>query len=509
MTEYINKDFYKQIPANERHFIKLSQEAAYAAVKELETANIPYSATVSEYRSIVTVNKADSSRAEEIAKKYASERSDRGTVIGNTEYKYIRDKKYIDTDADTARKIAALLSGNANNKFSGIIRGEKATITVSGDKNAAAVRAMVDNIKNLDLLEALRERGFERTADTNGFVNIRNIQTGETCGFNNMAAVRDMFDDTENEFFYPLSYRIAYREHPTNGDYFYYIQKYSSADRSSAKVFRDENNKPAIFKGIDEALSYTADNGIEITNIDEEIANWREVDREREDNSIIEENRKLIENFPVSGDDYADLISYDPSNDTFSWLYFNPDGNEGEGEFIDKTITKENIFAAYSVRIAAEGQQQGRNDFIAYLNENCKENVIELHSGYFADYADDYINYASKDFSCYFGISENSKAVMSVDNFISLLEANCDEVTRDKQQREQPQELTAESSRVELDGYMGAWNVIENAEIDGKELFMLENDYYGDSAAYIVADKTLTLLMTMFGEILRNMKTLL
>lgn len=168
MTEYINKDFYKQIPANERHFIKLPQEAAYAVVKELEAADIPYSATVSEYRSIVTVNKADSSRAEEIAKKYASERSDRGTVIGNTEYKYIRDKKYIDTDADTARKIAALLSGNANNKFSGIIRGEKATITVSGDKNAAAVRAMVDNIKNLDLLEALRERGFERTADTNG-----------------------------------------------------------------------------------------------------------------------------------------------------------------------------------------------------------------------------------------------------------------------------------------------------------------------------------------------------
>ena len=489
MTEYINKEFYQQIPANERHFIKLPQEAAYAAVKELEAANIPHSATISEYRSIVTVNKADSSRAEEIAKKYASERSDRGTIIGNTEYKYIRDKKYIDTDADTARKIAALPSGNANSKFSGIIRGEKATITVSGDKNAAAVRAMVDNIKNLDLLEALRERGFERTADTNGFVNIRNIQTGETCGFNSMSAVRDMSDDPENEFFYPLSNRIAYREHPTNGDYFYYIQKYSSADRSSAKVFRDENNKPAIFKSIDEALSYTADNGIEITNIDEEIANWREVDREREDNSIIEENRKLIENFPISGGDYIDLISYDPNNDTFSWVYFNPDGDDGNGEFIDKIITKEDIFAAYSVRIAAENEQQGRNDFIAYLNENCKENVIELHSGYFAEYADDYINYASRNYNYFFGISENSKAVMSVDNFISLLEENCDEVTKDKQQREQPQELTAESFRVELDGYMGAWNVIENAEIDGRELFMLENDYYGDSAAYIIADK--------------------
>lgn len=490
MTEYINKEFYQQIPANERYFIKLTQEAAYAAVKELEAANIPHSATISEYRSIVTVNKADSATAEKIAENAAKAFPPSArTILGNTEFKYIRDKKYIDTDADTARKIAALLSGNTNNKFSGIIRGEKATITVSGEKNAAAVRAMVENFKNLDLLEALRERGYERTADTNGFVNIRNIQTGETCGFNGMAAVRDMFDNPENEFFYPLSYRIAYRENPANGDYYYYVQKYNSADKSSAKAYRDENNKPAIFKSIDEALSYTAKNGIKITNIDEEIANWREVDREREDNSIIEENRKLIENFPIIRDCYIDLISYNSNTDTFSWVYFNPDGDNGSGKFVDKTVTKEDIFAAYSLRISAENEEQGRNCFIAYLNENCKEDVIPIHSGYFADYADDYINYSSRNFDYYFGISENAAPIMSVDNFISSLETNCEEVKKDKEQREQPQEITASSFRVELDGYSGAWNVIENAEIDGRELFMLENDYYGDSVAYIVADK--------------------
>ncbi len=489
MTEYINKDFYKQIPANERHFIKLSQEAAYAAVKELEAANIPHSATISEYRSVVTVNRVDSVNAERIAEKAAKEFPNVKKVFGNTEYKAIRDRKYIDTDADTARKIAALLSGNTNNRFSGIIRGEKATITVSGEKNAAAVRAMVENLKNMDLLEALRERGYERTADTNGFVNIRNMQTGEVCGFNGMAAVRDMFDNPENEFFYPLSHRIAYREHPTNGDYYYYIQKYNSADKSSAKVYRDENNKPALFKSVDEVLSYTADNGIEITNIDEEIANWREVDREREDNSIIEENRKLIENFPISNGAYIDLISYNPNTDTFSWTYYNPDGDNGSGAFVDKTITKDDIFAAYSVRVDAENEEQGRNAFIAYLNEKCKEDVIEIYSGYFAEYAGDYINYASKNYAYFFGIAENSTATSSMDNFITHLELNCEEVIKDKESKEQPQEITERSFRVELDGYSGAWNVIENAEIDGRELFMLENDYYGDSVAYIVADK--------------------
>ena len=110
MTEYINKEFYQQIPANERHFIKLPQETAYAVVKELEAANIPHSATISEYRSIVTVNKADSVTAEKIAENAAKAfPASARTILGNTEYKYIRDKKYIDTDADTARKIAARL----------------------------------------------------------------------------------------------------------------------------------------------------------------------------------------------------------------------------------------------------------------------------------------------------------------------------------------------------------------------------------------------------------------
>ena len=108
------------------------------------------------------------------------------------------------------------------------------------------------------------------------------------------------------------------------------------------------------------------------------------------------------------------------------------------------------------------------------MNENCKEDVIPIHSGYFADYADDYINYSPRNFDYYFGISENAAPIMSVDNFISSLETNCEEVKKDKEQREQPQEITASSFRVELDGYSGAWNVIENAEIDGRELFMLD-----------------------------------
>ncbi|MCM1524784.1 MAG: DUF3849 domain-containing protein [Ruminococcus sp.] len=436
MTEYINKDYYRQIPANERHFIKLSPEAAYAAVKELEAANIPYSATVSEYRSIVTVNSSDSERAEEIAGNAEKSFPKINNIIGNTDYKYIRDKKYIDADAETARKIADILSGNPSNKFSGIIRGNRATITVSGEKNAAAVRSMIDNLKNMDILEALRQRGFERAADASGFVNIRNLQTGEVCGFNSMSAVRDMLNDPENEFFNPLHSRIAYREHPTNGEYFYYVQKYSPEKNIPAKIHRDGENKPVIFSRIDEALSYVKANSIEITNIDEEISNWREVEREREDRAIFEENTKLMERFPKRDGEYIDILSYNKYTDAFSWVYFNPDGDNGNGEFIDKTITQEDIFAAYSERLAAENEERGRSAFIAYINEHCKENVIEIHSGYFADYANDYINFASKNYEHYFGISENSKDISALDGFISHLENGCEAVVIDREKTE-------------------------------------------------------------------------
>lgn len=451
MNEYINKDIYNQIPASERHFIKLSQEAAYAAVKMLEEAHIAHSATISEYRSVITVYKADSENAEQIAEKAAKAYPTKRSVIGNIEYKYIRDKKYIDTDAETAMKIAAILSGNASNRFSGIIKGEKATITVSGEKNAAAVRAMVDNIKNLDLLEALRAQGFERVADTNGFVNIRNIQTGDVCGFSSMAAVREMFYSPENDFFHPMTHRIAYREHPQTGEYYYYILKYNPADRNTAYVLRDEENKPYLFQSVDEAISFVQNGGIKITNIDEEIANWRELEREREDNAIFESNKKLIEQFPERNGDYIDLVRYNKDSDTFSWIYFNPDGDNGNGEFIDKTITKDDIFAAYSERISAETEEQGRSNFIAYLNQNCRENVIDIHSGYFADYADDYINYASRNFSYYFGISENSTAVSIVDDFVNILELNTEEVVKDKEAHAEPQEITPNSTQVELE----------------------------------------------------------
>ncbi len=443
MTEYINKDYYSQIPTNERHYIRLSQAAAYAAAKKLNAENIPYSATISEYRSIITVNSADSERAEMIAREISENEQRMRVIIGNTEYKNIRDKKYIETDAETARKIADILSGSINNRFSGIINGNKATITVSGEKNAAAVRNMIDNIKNMDLLEELHKAGYERVADSNGFVNIRRNATGEVCGFTDLNAVRDMFVNPDNDFFHPLSYRIGCRQREK--EHFYFIMQYNPADRRSAAVYYDsETNKPPTFGSISEALSYTQSKEIPLANIDEEIENWKELDRERQEKTRVSENMKLIGKFPFDGETYIDLVSYNKDTNSFSWVYFNPDGDNGSGEFVEKYITGDDVFAAYSARTAAENEEQGRNAFISYLNEFSRESVIEINSPEFSAYAEDYINHDIKGYSAFYGIYENSNAAANVDSFISFMEEKCIDVQLDKQRS--TEEISLESN---------------------------------------------------------------
>ncbi|MGN0551988.1 MAG: hypothetical protein ACI4I1_01310, partial [Oscillospiraceae bacterium] len=182
MTEYINKEFYKEIPPQERYYINLNANSINAVMDRLNAEGILFSATLSNYKNVVTVHKADSERAAAIVSEAAPRRNTDSRIIGNTDYRSISDKRYIKMDTDTALKVAAVLSGDNSSRFSGRIIGDNATITVSGDKNAANVRRMADNIKNSDLLTILDEAGFERVNLNNGFVNFRNSITGAVEG---------------------------------------------------------------------------------------------------------------------------------------------------------------------------------------------------------------------------------------------------------------------------------------------------------------------------------------
>lgn len=265
MTEYVNKEYYNRIKGN-CAYIDLSPGNIHQVMDRLNAEGIMFSATYGGYRNTVTVSKADAQRAYAIAAEYKTQQQKRQRIIGNTEYANIRDRIFINTDPQTALQLANLLSGDTSIRFSGRILENSATITVSGRKNAEMVNRMIENIHNADLINELYKAGFERLADTNGFVNIRNNKTGETVGFRDMGMVRAMFHDESSEFFHPSAYRV---DSIPEEDMPYYISEIDSTSSDERNVYADENVTVPVFESAENAEQYAQEKGIDLSGFEE------------------------------------------------------------------------------------------------------------------------------------------------------------------------------------------------------------------------------------------------
>lgn len=479
MPEYINKDYYKKLAPNERSFINLTAQNIKAVMDRLEAEHIMFSATVG-YKNTITVSNADREKVLDVMKSLPQQ-NDNMRIIGNTAYKDLppADRRYINTDAETALQVANILSGDGKMKFSGRLNGSNATLTVVGDNNAAFVRRIIDNIQNMDLVNELREKGYERTADTNGFVNIRNMQTGETAGFESLKEARNMFLDPDNEFFHPTEmcieentfFRIVSDE--PNMDY--YISEYDPETGEEVAVYLDDEGKCPTFGNVNDAIAYADGHDIGYTNTTGQLMEWGNNDEERAaDREMHERNIILQTRFPHVDNLYPNDILYNPDSKAFSWVYFNEEGDGGDGEFIDITITEDDVLAAYN-----------SDNFLEYIYQNCKQNVIDTHSGYFEDYAAAYINPSNNVVRRYQELTVQA-----------YLEEHTPAVQEAKKSLEG--EITADSDELVIDGYEGTWYVVDAETIDGKELFLLENEDYGDETFGIIIDKDRNVLV---GEV--------
>lgn len=265
MTEYVNKEYYGSIKGN-CAYIDLNGENIHKVMDKLRAEGIMFSATYGSYRNTVTVSKTDAQGAYAIASEYKNTVQNNQRIIGNIEYSKIRDRSFINTDPATAMQVANLLSGDASIRFSGRILANSATITVSGRKNAEMVNRMIDNIHNADIINELFRAGYERLADTNGFVNIRNNETGETVGFRNMDMVREMYNDGNNEFFHPSAYRID------NAEEVYYISEVSKETTAERNVYAEPDGNVPTFESRDTAEEYADNKGIELSDFEEIIS---------------------------------------------------------------------------------------------------------------------------------------------------------------------------------------------------------------------------------------------
>lgn len=477
MPEYINKEYYRQLAPNDRTFLNLTAQSVKAVMDRLTAENIKFSATVG-YKNTVTVSKADSERAMDIVSLFADKNRSSERIIGNTQYKDLppSERKYINTDPETALQAANILAGDSAIKFSGRINANSATITVAGDSNAAFVRRIIDNIQNMDLVNELREKGYEHIADTNGFVNIRNMQTGETAGFESLGEARNMFLDHDNEFFHPTAIRIEensfFRIVSDEENMDYYISEYDPENGEERSVYLDDEGRCPTFSSVNEALEYAAAHSIDYTNTENQLEHWRADDEERAADRERYENNIIIQTkFPHVDNRYPNDIIYNPDSKAFSLVYFNEEGDGGDGKFIDITVTEDDVLAAYN-----------SDDFMEYIYRNCRQNVIDTHSGYFEDYAKAYID-------------KPENVVRRYDELTiqAYLENSSPQVQKAKKALDG--EITADSDELIIDGYEGTWYVVDTENIDGRELFLLESENYGDEAAGIIIDKERNVIM--------------
>ena len=168
---------------------------------------------------------------------------------------------------------------------------------------------------------------------------------------------------------------------------------------------------------------------------------------------------------------YPNDILYNPDSKAFSWVYFNEEGDGGDGEFIDITITEDDVLAAYN-----------SDNFLEYIYRNCKQNVIDTHSGYFEDYAAAYINPSNDVVRRYQELTIQA-----------YLEEHTPAVQKAKKSLES--EISSDSDALIIDGYEGTWYVVDTETVDGKDLFLLENEEYGDETFGIIIDKDRNVLV--------------
>ena len=398
----------------------------------LDKEQIPYSGRISEYKSTITVSGDENF-------KRASEILDKikaenpRRFIGNTQYKYIRDKRIISMDADVVDKIAARLDSE-HIMYSGIVEGEKGRITVGGSELEALVKGYIELERNGNA-----EIAYE------------------------IALTSDAYDDI------------------------YYI-----CDQNG-NAYYDEDGFAPTFNHVDDAEHYAQIHNIPIT-VDETLMNhWREIEHT---DKIRHDNSELVAAFPKSGEEYPDHFLYNAEGKSFQWIYYNPDGNFGEGEFVQKNIYEQDIIAAYNAKITSPDEATGRNEFIYSLFSSCEETVISSDTEAFTAIAKEYINKPTGTIELY-GIVENGTNISSIDMLISALEENCPAVLSEKEKTEDIV-ITENSDEIIIDGYEGTWYVVDTETVDGKELFLLENEEYGDETFGIIIDKDRNVLV---GEV--------
>ena len=140
----------------------------------------------------------------------------KNTTIGNKPYKYIYDKKYINSNEEEIRKLADILTREGFEFSGNIYNADKAAITVSGAENQKLANAYLNYVRNTTVVNHIADYGFT-------LVDVQTLTVKDknefTMSFENYEQMESAFNDIENEFFHPTYYQLGLTSDAFNGVY--------------------------------------------------------------------------------------------------------------------------------------------------------------------------------------------------------------------------------------------------------------------------------------------------
>lgn len=140
----------------------------------------------------------------------------KNTTIGNKPYKYIYDKKYINSNEEEIRKLAEILTREGFEFSGNIYNADKAAITVSGPENQKLAQAWLNYIRNTTIVNHIADYDFTLVDVQTLTVKDKN---DNTMRFENYEQMENAFNDIENEFFHPTYYQLGLTSDAFNGVY--------------------------------------------------------------------------------------------------------------------------------------------------------------------------------------------------------------------------------------------------------------------------------------------------
>ena len=175
--DIIGNTEYKSIP--DKQYFTLRTSTAEKVDKALDEAGIKFSGRVDGQETKLTISAADVDKYKTIVydvvfmDKSAKEKpaQQKAEIIGNAEYKDIPDKQYAKVSAEKAQSFAKIFE-KMDVPFSAMIKGDKATITLSG-KDMEQFRAVLDAPEKKSILGQLKENKTKTSQQSHHKVQVK------------------------------------------------------------------------------------------------------------------------------------------------------------------------------------------------------------------------------------------------------------------------------------------------------------------------------------------------